>query len=78
MARQYGGYMLAVRGRSVTAEALITGRQAVITSELDGTHRNSINGLENINQLTANMKWVTNIWIYTAEILVCYYIYILA
>ena len=43
-------------GRSVTAEALITGRQAVITSELDGTHRNSINGLENRNQLTASLK----------------------
>jgi hypothetical protein len=43
-------------GRSVTAEALITGRQAVITSELDGSHRNSINGLENVNQLTASLK----------------------
>ena len=43
-------------GRSVTAEALIIGRQAVITGELDGTNRNSINGLENINQLTASLK----------------------
>jgi hypothetical protein len=43
---------------------------------LDGSHRNSINGLENVNQLTASLKWVTNIRIYTAEILVCYYTYI--
>ena len=64
-------------GRSVSAEALITSRHAVITSEFDGTHRNSINGLENINQLTASLKCVSNIWIYTAEILVCYYIYMI-
>jgi len=75
MARQYGGYKLAVRQERHCR--CIDHRSTSCNYEWVWNHRNSINGLENINQLTASLKCVTNMWIlYCWNISLLLYIHI--